>query len=109
VVRGPSRQDDRGPAPPSRDAGAGDGAASGAPPAPEKKKESISFVSVDQGNKLAESLAPLHAIRRLGRIEDARAAEFGFDKSEGKLLVSISARSTRSSSAARPPAARIAT
>lgn len=69
------------------DAAAGDAGAV-LPPA-EKKKETTTFVSVTQGKKLAESLAPLMALRRLGRIEDARNEEFGFDKPEGTLRVSI--------------------
>ncbi|MFO0568155.1 MAG: DUF4340 domain-containing protein [Polyangiaceae bacterium] len=63
---------------------AADGGAPG-----EKKKESQSFVSVEQGKKLAESVAPLLAIRRLGKVDDARAEEFGFNKPEGTLQVVI--------------------
>jgi len=76
------------------DAGAGDGGSDAQaspmpPPAPEKKRESSTFVSVEQGTKLAESLAPMMAIRRLGRVDESRNEEFGFDKPEGTLRVTV--------------------
>lgn len=83
------------PPSPHGDAGAGDAAASSAgdagPPA-EKKREATSFVSVEQGKKLAESVAPLLAVRRLGKLEEARAEEFGFHKPEGTLKITIDGR-----------------
>ncbi|MBK8994895.1 MAG: DUF4340 domain-containing protein [Myxococcales bacterium] len=83
------------PPSPHGDAGAGDAAdpsAGDAGPPAEKKRETTTFVSVEQGKKLAESLAPLLAVRRLGKLDDARAAEFGFDKPEGTLKVTVSGR-----------------
>jgi hypothetical protein len=85
--------------PPMRDGGAPDGmsllepADAGVAAAPgEKKKETTNFVSVEQGKKLAESLAPLMALRKLGKVEDARAEEFGLHKPEGTLKVTLSGR-----------------
>jgi hypothetical protein len=58
-------------------------------PTPEKKSETTRFVSVTEGKKLAESLAPLMAIRGLGKIDEGRAEEFGFDKPAGTLRVTL--------------------
>lgn len=84
------------PPSPHADSGVSDAASSpagdAAAPAGEKKRESTRFVSVEQGKKLAESLAPLLALRRLGKLDEARAAEFGFDKSEGTLKVTLAGR-----------------
>lgn len=71
-------------------AGADAGADAGAPT--EKKRESSTFVSVEQGKKLAESVAPLLAVRRLGKLEESRAEEFGFHKPEGTLKVTAGGR-----------------
>ena len=71
-------------------AGADAGADAGAPT--EKKRESSTFVSVEQGKKLAESVAPLLAVRRLGKLEESRAEEFGFHKPEGTLKVTVGGR-----------------
>jgi|SRR6187399_2600040 len=65
-----------------------------APPAeaePEAKGEWVksSFVSVKEGTILAEALAPLMALRAIGRIDKERAEEFGFDKPEGTLTVKL--------------------
>jgi hypothetical protein len=62
------------------------------PPPAEKKKETTRFVSVTEGKKLAESLAPLMAIRGLGKIDEGRAEEFGFDKPAGTLKVTLDGR-----------------
>ncbi len=70
----------------------GDAGADAAPPPQqpaEKKHEKSSFVSVEQGEKLAESLAPLLAYRAVGKIDDSRAEEFGLAKPEGTVRVKI--------------------
>lgn len=41
-------------------------------------REQLRFVAVDDANALIEKLAPLKALRGLGRLEPARDAEFGF-------------------------------
>jgi hypothetical protein len=53
------------------------------------KHETIRFVSVESAGKLAESLAPLKALRSLGKLEDSRFAEFGLKEPDGTLKVSI--------------------
>lgn len=62
-----------------------------AKPEPEEKGEWVksSFVSVKEGTILADALAPLMALRALGRIDKERAEEFGFDKPEGTLTVKL--------------------
>lgn len=59
------------------------------PPKPPTKHESLRFVAVKDAGKLAEGLAPLHALRRIGKIDTKRAAEFGFDKLQGTLKVKL--------------------
>lgn len=47
------------------------------------------FVSVEEGSKLLESLAPLRVKRKLGRLDAARLGDFGLEKAEGMLEVVI--------------------
>jgi hypothetical protein len=61
----------------------------GAPPAP-AKPTTIGFVSVGPGDKLAEALGTLKALRALGKVGDDRAAEFGLAEPEGTVTVTIS-------------------
>jgi hypothetical protein len=61
----------------------------GAPPKPQTKHESVRFVAVKEAGKLADSLAPLRALRRIGKVDAKRAAEFGFDKPQGTLKVKL--------------------
>lgn len=100
TLRLDSRRDDAGrwyvaevvktaAAPPPAPAGDAGGDAA-PPPAPEPRRETSRFVSVGQGEKLVEGLAPFLAYRALGRVEESRAAEFGFDEPEGTLYVSVS-------------------
>ncbi len=61
-----------------------------APPAevpPTREKEA--FVSVSEGEKAATSVAPLIALRSVGRVEDARSAEFGLTEPSGTLKIRI--------------------
>ena len=62
------------------------------PPKAEAKKEHLVFVSVKTGEELAKSLAPLKALRTVGKIDPKRAEEFGFDKPEGTVKVTIGGR-----------------
>jgi hypothetical protein len=73
-----------GPKPRAGEAGADAGAP---PPAP--GKTTIGFVSVGPGDKLAESLAPLKALRALGKIGGDRAGEFGLAEPEATVTVTI--------------------
>jgi len=72
------------PAPPTADGGA-------PAPAPPKPPPTI-FASTTPATKLVESLAPLKAVRDLGKIADARAEEFGFEKHDVNLTVTISGK-----------------
>ncbi|MGK3993238.1 DUF4340 domain-containing protein [Sorangium sp. So ce1024] len=55
----------------------------------EPKVKTTTFVSVGAGNKLAGALAPLKALRAVGRIADDRASEFGLAEPEGTLTVTL--------------------
>jgi hypothetical protein len=68
--------------PPSGDGGA----------AKQTKKESQRFIAAKEGEKLAETLAPLMGLRALGKVDPARAEEFGFDKPQGTLRVAFGSR-----------------
>ena len=65
-----------------------DGGAAPAPPT-SGAKTVVSFVSVGPGEKLAESLAPLKALRALGKIGADRAAEFGLAEPESTVTVRV--------------------
>jgi hypothetical protein len=75
-----------------KDAGAGGGG--GGPHAhdnPHKPPpvEPATFASVSVAKELEKTLASLRAKRSFGQIEDSRLKEFGFDKPEGTLRVTI--------------------
>jgi hypothetical protein len=53
------------------------------------KRETVRFVAVSEAQKLAESVAPLKALRRIGRVDNKRASEFGLDKPEGTMKIQI--------------------
>ena len=53
------------------------------------KKETSRFVSVKAGETLVKALAPLQAVRAVGKVEANRNEEFGLDKPEGTLKVTI--------------------
>ncbi len=53
------------------------------------KKETTRFVSVKAGETLVKALAPLQAVRAVGKVEAGRNEEFGLDKPEGTLKVSV--------------------
>jgi hypothetical protein len=60
----------------------------GAPPPP-GPRTTVGFVSVGSGDKLAEALAPLKALRALGKIGPDRAGEFGLADPEATVTVTI--------------------
>ena len=60
----------------------------GAPPPP-GPRTTVGFVSVGSGDKLAEALAPLKALRALGKIGADRAAEFGLAEPDATVTVQI--------------------
>jgi hypothetical protein len=53
------------------------------------KKETQRFISVKAGETLVKALAPLKALRAVGKVEVARNEEFGLDKPEGTLKVTV--------------------
>jgi Domain of unknown function (DUF4340) len=65
------------------------GAPTKAPDDKPTKKESSRFISVKAAETLVKSLAPLKAVRAVGKVEVARNEEFGLDKPEGTLKVTI--------------------
>lgn len=60
-----------------------------APDGKQPKKETLRFVSVKAGDTLVKSLAPLKAVRAIGKVAPGRNEEFGLDKPEGTLKVTI--------------------
>jgi hypothetical protein len=70
-----------GPAPPHA-------ADAGAPPPP-APRVTVGFVSVGPGDKFAEAVAPLRALRALGKVGDDRAAEFGLAEPEATVVVRV--------------------
>jgi len=65
---------------------AGDGGA------PAEAPKTAVFASVTAANKIADALAPLKATRALGKLEPARLSEFGLDKSEVAVTVTLSGK-----------------
>lgn len=64
------------------------------PPAPNEPKLA-SFIATKEGEQLVDSVAPLRALRILGKIPAAQKAEFGLDKEEGKLYVRMAGKEHR--------------
>jgi len=64
----------------------------GAPVPPPPKVPPTIFASTTPATKMVETLAPLKAVRDLGKIADARAAEFGFEKRDVNMTVTISGK-----------------
>ena len=50
------------------------------------------FITVKEGGDLVNKLAPLMALRVLGKVDEARKEEFGFHKVDGKLVVKVSGK-----------------
>jgi hypothetical protein len=71
----------------------------GAPPPP----RTSSFVSVEKAGKLADALAPLKAIREVGKIGDDRAPEFGVKEPEGTLSATIAGKEHKLAIGAHTP------
>ncbi|HEY8075985.1 MAG TPA: DUF4340 domain-containing protein, partial [Labilithrix sp.] len=51
--------------------------------------KAASFVSVAAGDRIADALAPMKAVREIGRVEGERATDFGMNEPEGKLTVRV--------------------
>ena len=80
---------DKEDAPPSDPHAGVPGAPLKAPDAKEPKKETSRFISVKAAETLVKSLAPLKAVRAVGKVEVGRNEEFGLDKPDGTLKVTI--------------------
>ena len=59
------------------------------PPDPKPESETVRFIAASSIDKLVEQLAPLGAYRSLGKISESQAPDFGFDKPEGTLRVTV--------------------
>jgi len=77
------------PATPPNPHGAG-GAPAAEPAA--TKHTTTRFVSVKAADDLLKSLAPLRALRAVGKVEGSRVEEFGLDKPEGTLKLTVSGK-----------------
>ncbi len=64
------------------------GSAGTPPPAPPAKGKT-EFVAVGAAQKIVDAMAPLKALRALGKIPDDRASEFGLAEPEGTLIVML--------------------
>jgi hypothetical protein len=63
----------------------GDANAAPSPP----KHTTVRFVAVKAADDFMKTLAPLHALRAVGKVEGTRAEEFGLDKPEGTLKLTV--------------------
>ncbi|MFZ5891351.1 MAG: DUF4340 domain-containing protein [Myxococcota bacterium] len=59
------------------------------PPAPAPKHEVSTFLSMKAGSELMKKLAPLKALRSLGKLEPGKLADYGLDKPEGTLKLKV--------------------
>jgi hypothetical protein len=59
------------------------------PPADAAGKTTAQFIAVKDAEDLLQSVAPLKALRVLGKVDDAKKADFGFNTEEGRLHVTI--------------------
>jgi hypothetical protein len=59
--------------------------------APETKR----FIAVDEAEKLLSAIAPAKSYRSLGKLEPARLVDYGLDKPESKITVTVGDKSYR--------------
>lgn len=64
-------------------------AAAPSPEPPTTKGGKTEFVAVGAAQKIVDAMAPLKALRALGRIPEDRSSEFGLSEPEGTLIVSL--------------------
>jgi hypothetical protein len=64
-------------------------------PPPSAEPKLAHFIATKEGEQLVDSVAPLRALRVLGKITGAQKADFGLDKEEGKLYVRIAGKEHR--------------
>ena len=60
-----------------------------APERPPSKTGKTEFVAVGAAQKIVDAMAPLKALRALGKIPEDRASEFGLTEPEGTLIVAL--------------------
>jgi hypothetical protein len=58
-------------------------------PPPPNEPKLATFIATKEGEQLVDSVAPLRALRVLGKINAAQKTDFGLDKEEGKLYVRL--------------------
>jgi hypothetical protein len=63
--------------------------ASAGGPSSEPKHTTVRFVGIKAADELIRSLAPMHALRAVGKVEGTRAEEFGLDKPDGTLKLTV--------------------
>ncbi|HEX3595360.1 MAG TPA: DUF4340 domain-containing protein [Polyangiaceae bacterium] len=71
----------------------GNPVASTPPPANPSEPKTSRFIATKDGDDLVASLAPLRALRVLGKVTDAQKLDFGFDKEEGRLTIKLGGKS----------------
>jgi hypothetical protein len=63
------------------------------PPEPAANEPKITkFIATKEGEELVSSIAPLKALRVLGKVPDAKKADFGFDKEDAKLFLRVAGK-----------------
>jgi len=72
--------------------GAAQGGAPASIAASPPKHTTVRFVGVKAADEMLKSLAPLRAVRAVGKIEGTRAEEFGLDKPEGTLKLTVAGK-----------------
>jgi len=82
------------PSAPQSSAAPSASAAPAPPPAPKPppKISTETFVSVKEAEELVKKLAPLMALRSVGKIDPKQASDFGLDKPDGTLKVKIAGK-----------------
>ncbi len=77
---------------PSKRSPAAPGAAGASGAEPEPAREKQAFIAVAEGEALATTVAPLMALRAVGRVEGDRREEFGFDDASSRVIVTVSGK-----------------
>jgi hypothetical protein len=72
-----------------------DGDQSQAEPPPSNEPKLAHFIATKEGEQLIDSVAPLRALRVLGKITGPQKVDFGLDKEEGKLYVRVGGKEHR--------------
>jgi hypothetical protein len=60
-----------------------------APESPQPGRVKQAFIALSAGQKLAESIAPLTALRAVGRVQDPQAADFGLRDPRASLVIRV--------------------